>query len=243
VATEKDYLTALLKDVTVVDPQQAAVVFAIITEGLVQPLRSRLEHITNTEKGVVVLYKIRHWTLFYIEKIRFVGFFFDFFRFFQRPFSSKSFRSTICNAEFFENSLLQLLTESLEAIRAQYMFALRSLASNIGKKLDVPQEDLQPSQSLSSVLSLLRELIASHEFKHGSPDDMTTLVSAVLEPLLQMCNESASHVSPNTPTVTAVYLLNCLHVVKCSLFPADHGGPCSDLLDRQVCDSFAHRMK
>jgi hypothetical protein len=70
VATEKDYLSALLKDLAQLDVQQASIhVFAIITEGLVSPLRSRLEHITN-EKGVVALFKIRHWIVFYIDKIR-----------------------------------------------------------------------------------------------------------------------------------------------------------------------------
>ncbi|OQV14133.1 Conserved oligomeric Golgi complex subunit 6 [Hypsibius exemplaris] len=215
VATEKDYLSSLLKDLPAVDLQDATVrAFAVLTEGLVQPLRSRLEHITTTEKNVVVLYKVRHWTQFYIEKIR-----------------------TMISTTDFANSLLQLLTESLEAIRNHYIFALRNLASNIGKKLDVPHEDLQPSLSLTSILSLLRELIACHEFRNGNTEDMTTLTSVVLEPLLQMCNESASHVSPNTPIVTAVYLLNCLYVIKCALFPSDEQGrSCSELLDRQ-CDA------
>ena len=76
VATEKDYLASLLKDLTAVDPQTATVlVFATATEGLTQPLRSRLEHITGTEKNVVILYKIHHWTQFYIGKLQWVELF------------------------------------------------------------------------------------------------------------------------------------------------------------------------
>ena len=145
-----------------------------------------------------------------------------------------AFRAMISGAER-SNSLVDLLAETLEAVHNQYVFALHHLASNIGKKLDVPHENLEPSPSLTSILALLRELISCHEFQHGSADDMTVLVSAVLEPLLRMCNESASHVSPNTRTVTAVYLLNCLSLIKCALFPVDtHGSSCCDLLDQQV---------
>ena len=122
-----------------------------------------------------------------------------------------------------EKSLVLSLTSIIEAAFTRYLSVLRNLGAQISKKVDVPPENLEPAVALTSIVSLLRELTGSQEFIHSadgssSSENMSTLMSVVLEPLLRTCNQSASHVTPSTPTTMAVYLLNCLHMIRSALF-------------------------
>lgn len=71
VATERDYLMLMLKDVKpatqdFIIPR----VFSTLTEGLLPLLQTRLEHVVNAEENAVVLFRVHHWIKFYVEKIR-----------------------------------------------------------------------------------------------------------------------------------------------------------------------------
>ncbi|XP_055334711.1 conserved oligomeric Golgi complex subunit 6-like [Paramacrobiotus metropolitanus] len=218
VATEKDYWSSLTRNVPqAVADSQMCQVMNMITEGLVGALKSRIDRILQSSPSPVVLYKIRHWINFYIGKIR----------------------QSVKNDE---NALVKLLVESATAVHTHYIAGLKSLAAHIGKKIEVPSESLEPVQSLTSALTLLKEIIVCQQTLHADDreagQDADILIGIVLEPLLQMCNESASHVTPYSPSVSAVYLLNCLYLVQSTLFSGDRllGDPRSNLI-KQQCEA------
>lgn len=137
--------------------------------------------------------------------------------------------------------MLTLLTDLSSSFYNRYLVSLRNITQNMGTKIDVPSENLVPVASLTSVLTLLRELIICQKSLHGheenTNEEPVAVTVIVLEPLLQMCNETASHVLPNVPTSTATYLLNCLYLIRNTLFSGESQAgddPRSDLLNRQV---------
>lgn len=71
VATEKDYWNSLMRDPSdTLARDSGGHAFAVITDGIVNPLKVRFERVLSANHGPVVLYKIRHWINFYIQKIR-----------------------------------------------------------------------------------------------------------------------------------------------------------------------------
>lgn len=84
--------------------------------------------------------------------------------------------------------------------------------TNIG--LEPPQSDLIPPQSVGKLLNILKEILSVASMVESRQNDITKIVSCVLDPLLQSVTESASHL----PTVDmAVYMLNALYQMQTTL--------------------------
>uniref|UniRef100_A0A8C5E749 Conserved oligomeric Golgi complex subunit 6 n=1 Tax=Gouania willdenowi TaxID=441366 RepID=A0A8C5E749_GOUWI len=86
------------------------------------------------------------------------------------------------------------------------------------EQVELPPVDLGPTASLTQTLSLLREVLASHDSSVVPLDarqaDFAQVLSCILDPLLQLCTVSASNLGTAD---MATYMVNSLYVMKTTL--------------------------
>ncbi|XP_077014146.1 conserved oligomeric Golgi complex subunit 6 isoform X2 [Tamandua tetradactyla] len=193
-ASEKEHLEALLKQVATQGVEEnIQEVVGHITEGVCRPLKVRIEQVIVAEPGAVLLYKISNLLKFYHHTISgIVG-----------------------------NSATTLLTtvEEMHLLSKKIFFNSLSLhASKLMDKVELPPPDLGPSSALNQTLMLLREVLASHDSSVVPLDarqaDFVQVLSCVLDPLLQMCTVSASHLGSAD---MATFMVNSLCMMKTTL--------------------------
>ncbi|XP_021051298.1 conserved oligomeric Golgi complex subunit 6 [Mus pahari] len=193
-ASEKEHLEALLKHVTAQGVKEnIQEVVGHITEGVCRPLKVRIEQVILAEPGAVLLYKISNLLKFYHHTISgIVG-----------------------------NSAATLLTtiEEMHLLSKKIFFSSLSLHANkLMDKVELPPPDLGPSSALSQTLTLLRDILASHDSSVVPLDarqaDFVQVLSCVLDPLLQMCTVSASNLGTAD---MATFMVNSLYMMKTTL--------------------------
>ncbi|XP_068121136.1 conserved oligomeric Golgi complex subunit 6 [Hyperolius riggenbachi] len=193
-ASEKEHLETLLKQVTVPGVEDhIQEVVGHITEGVCRPLKVRIEQVIIAEPGAVLLYKISNLLKFY--------------------------HHTISGIVGTSASTLLTTIEEMHLLSKKIFFNSLSLhASKLMDKVELPPADLGPSSSLNQTLSLLREVLVSHDSSVVPLDarqaDFVQVLSCVLDPLLQMCTVSASNLGTAD---MATYMVNCLYVMKTTL--------------------------
>ncbi|XP_054852884.1 conserved oligomeric Golgi complex subunit 6 isoform X1 [Eublepharis macularius] len=193
-ASEKEHLEAMLKLVTAEGVEETMQeVVGHITEGVCRPLKVRIEQVIVAEPGAVLLYKISNLLKFY--------------------------HHTISN--IVGNSAAMLLTtiEEMHLLSKKIFFNSLGLhASKLMDKIELPPADLGPSSALNQTLSLLREILASHDSCVVPVDtrqaDFVQVLSCVLDPLLQICTVSASNLGSAD---MATFMVNSLHMMKTTL--------------------------
>ncbi|CAL9683822.1 unnamed protein product [Knipowitschia caucasica] len=193
-ASEKEHLEALLKQVTVpgVEENMQEVV-GHITEGVCRPLKVRIEQVIVAEPGAVLLYKLSNLLKFY--------------------------HHTICSIIGTSAASLLMTVDEMHILSKKMFFNSLSLhASRLMDKVELPPADLGPTGSLTQTLSLLREVLASHDSSVVPLDarqaDFAQVLSCILDPLLQLCTVSASNLGTAD---MATYMVNSLYVMKTSL--------------------------
>uniref|UniRef100_A0A3Q3VJS7 Conserved oligomeric Golgi complex subunit 6 n=1 Tax=Mola mola TaxID=94237 RepID=A0A3Q3VJS7_MOLML len=207
-ASEKEHLEALLKHVTqqgVEDSMQDVV--GHITEGVCRPLKVRIEQVIVAEPGAVLLYKLSNLLKFYHHTI-----------------SSIIGTSAV--------SLLITIEEMHILSKKMFFNSLSLHASRLMDKVELPPADLGPTASLTQTLSLLREVLASHDSSVVPLDARQAdfaqshcyiycytainccVLSCILDPLLQLCTVSASNLGTAD---MASYMVNSLYVMKTTL--------------------------
>lgn len=193
-ASEKEHLEALLKLVTTQGVEEnIQEVVGHITEGVCRPLKVRIEQVIVAEPGAVLLYKISNLLKFYHHTISgIVG-----------------------------NSATTLLTtiEEMHLLSKKIFFNSLSLhASKLMDKVELPPPDLGPSSALNQTLTLLREVLASHDSSVVPLDarqaDFVQVLSCILDPLLKMCTVSASNLGTAD---MATFMVNSLYMMKTTL--------------------------
>uniref|UniRef100_A0A4W3K231 Conserved oligomeric Golgi complex subunit 6 n=1 Tax=Callorhinchus milii TaxID=7868 RepID=A0A4W3K231_CALMI len=193
-ASEKEHLEALLKHVTmqgVEDNIQEVV--GHITEGVCRPLKVRIEQVIVAEPGAVLLYKVSNLLKFYHHTISgIVG-----------------------------NCAATLLTtiEEMHILSKKMFFNSLSLhASKLMDKVELPPADLGPTTALNHTLSLLREVLSSHDSSVVPLDarqaDFVQVLCCIMDPLLQLCTVSASNLDTAD---MATYMVNSLYMMKTTL--------------------------
>ncbi|KAG1932893.1 conserved oligomeric Golgi complex subunit 6 [Pimephales promelas] len=193
-ASEKEHLEALLKQVTVqgVEENMQEVV-GHITEGVCRPLKVRIEQVIIAEPGAVLLYKLSNLLKFYHHTI-----------------------SGIMGTSV--SSLLMTIDEMHMLSKKMFFNSLSLHASRLMDKVELPPPDLGPTASLTQTLSLLREVLASHDSSVLPLDarqaDFAQVLSCILDPLLQLCTVSASNLSTAD---MATYMVNSLYMMKTTL--------------------------
>ncbi|TWW76872.1 conserved oligomeric Golgi complex subunit 6 [Takifugu flavidus] len=193
-ASEREHLEALLKHVThhgVEDNMQEVV--GHVTEGVCRPLKVRIEQVIVADPGAVLLYKLSNLLKFYHHTI-----------------SSIIGTSAV--------SLLVAIEEMHILSKKMFFNSLSLHASRLMDKVELPPADLGPTGSLTQTLSLLREVLASHDSSVVPLDarqaDFAQVLSCILDPLLQLCTVSASNLGTAD---MACYMVNSLYVMKTTL--------------------------
>ncbi|KAM8854429.1 conserved oligomeric Golgi complex subunit 6 isoform 1-T1 [Synchiropus picturatus] len=193
-ASEKEHLEALLKQVTtpgVAEDMQELV--GHITEGVCRPLKVRIEQVIVAEPGAVLLYKLSNLLKFYHHTV-----------------------SSIIGTSV--ASLLMTVDEMHVLSKKMFFNSLSLHASRLMDKVELPPADLGPTASLTQTLSLLREVLASHDSSVVPLDarqaDFAQVLSCILDPLLQLCTVSASNLGTAD---MATYMVNSLYVMKTTL--------------------------
>ncbi|KAJ8256677.1 hypothetical protein COCON_G00188290 [Conger conger] len=193
-ASEKEHLEALLKQVTMqgVEENMQEVV-GHITEGVCRPLKVRIEQVIVAEPGAVLLYKLSNLLKFY--------------------------HHTISGIIGTGAASLLLTVEEMHVLSKKMFFNSLSLhASRLMDKVELPPPDLGPTASLTQTLSLLREVLTSHDSSMVPLDarqaDFAQVLSCILDPLLQLCTVSASNLGTAD---MATYMVNSLYMMKTTL--------------------------
>ncbi|XP_053729279.1 conserved oligomeric Golgi complex subunit 6 [Synchiropus splendidus] len=193
-ASEREHLEALLKQVTtpgVAEDMQELV--GHITEGVCRPLKVRIEQVIVAEPGAVLLYKLSNLLKFYHHTV-----------------------SSIIGTSV--ASLLMTVDEMHVLSKKMFFNSLSLHASRLMDKVELPPADLGPTASLTQTLSLLREVLASHDSSVVPLDarqaDFAQVLSCILDPLLQLCTVSASNLGTAD---MATYMVNSLYVMKTTL--------------------------
>uniref|UniRef100_A0A8C6UNX7 Conserved oligomeric Golgi complex subunit 6 n=1 Tax=Neogobius melanostomus TaxID=47308 RepID=A0A8C6UNX7_9GOBI len=193
-ASEKEHLEALLKQVTLqgVEENMQEVV-GHITEGVCRPFKVRIEQVIVAEPGAVLLYKLSNLLKFYHHTI-----------------------SSIIGTSV--ASLLMNVEEMHVLSKKMFFNSLSLHASRLMDKVELPPADLGPTASLTQTLSLLREVLVSHDSSVVPLDarqaDFAQVLSCILDPLLQLCTVSASNLGTAD---MATYMVNSLYVMKTTL--------------------------
>ncbi|XP_047451031.1 conserved oligomeric Golgi complex subunit 6 [Mugil cephalus] len=193
-ASEKEHLEALLKQVTLQGLEEnMQEVVGHITEGVCRPLKVRIEQVIVAEPGAVLLYKLSNLLKFYHHTI-----------------------SSIIGTSV---ASLLINIEEMHCLSKKMFFNSLSLhASKLMDKVELPPADLGPTASITQTLSLLREVLASHDSSVVPLDarqaDFAQVLSCILDPLLQLCTVSASNLGTAD---MATYMVNSLYVMKTTL--------------------------
>uniref|UniRef100_A0A665UMM3 Conserved oligomeric Golgi complex subunit 6 n=1 Tax=Echeneis naucrates TaxID=173247 RepID=A0A665UMM3_ECHNA len=190
-ASEKEHLEALLKQVTLSIISDSC---HILKLKMMQSHKNvRIEQVIVAEPGAVLLYKLSNLLKFYHHTI-----------------------SSIIGTSV---ASLLITMEEMHVLSKKMFFNSLSLhASRLMDKVELPPADLGPTASLTQTLSLLREVLASHDSSVVPLDarqaDFAQVLSCILDPLLQLCTVSASNLGTAD---MATYMVNSLYVMKTTL--------------------------
>uniref|UniRef100_A0A6I8QM46 Conserved oligomeric Golgi complex subunit 6 n=1 Tax=Xenopus tropicalis TaxID=8364 RepID=A0A6I8QM46_XENTR len=189
-ASEKEHLESLLKLVNIQGTvwRNVSVTGMSACHSLV-----RIEQVIIAEPGAVLLFKISNLLKFYHHTI-----------------------SAIVGTS--ASSLLTTIEEMHLLSKKIFFNSLSLHASKLLDKVELPPADLGPSSALNQTLTLLREVLVSHDSSVVPLDarqaDFVQVLSCVLDPLLQMCTVSASNLGTAD---MATYMVNCLYMMKTTL--------------------------
>ena len=192
--TESDNLKGLLKLVDRVEDQVRDDVMqnslCDVSEGVCRPLRSRVEQILLSESNCVVLYKLSNLIRFYCNTIESVV-------------PAKSL-------------LIETLKDLDEMAYKQFISVLQANVQQQTGNIAAGNggTDLDPSQSTSALLMLLRETLSSSSVLEEQQSQLDEIVDTVIVPLQQAIGSAGS----TLPTTDRdVYMLNSLYQIHTSL--------------------------
>jgi len=160
------------------------------TEGICRPLKQRVEQIVVSETGPVVLYRLTNLIRFYENTINLV-------------LRSTTSGLSVCMAELHKLSYSQFMS-SLQAAVANQLVRLETGTLT----------DLAPSHVTTSLLGLVRDLLAGHSVVDMAVDDLPVILSAVVDPLTNQLETTAAKLPSQD---YSVFLVNNLHQLRSSL--------------------------
>lgn len=156
-----------------------------IADGVCHTLRVRIDAVLNTVNDTIVLYSIANLIRFY--------------------------HNIITSMVKGGGQLEQCLVEVQQVSETFYLNSLTQQVRDIlGHHHNLQPADLASSPSVRKLLTMLKELMSVANMVEGRQQDITKIVSCVVDPLLQTVTEQASHL----PAIDmAVYFLNVLYEV------------------------------
>lgn len=154
-----------------------------IADGVPHTLRVRVDAVLNSVHDTIVLYSIANLIRFYYN--------------------------IITSMVKGKGQLEQCLMDVQQVSETFYLNSLTQQVRDIlNHHHDLQQADLAPPPSVRRLLTMLKELLSVANMVEGRQQDITKIVSCVVDPLLQTITEQASHL----PAIDmAVYFLNVLY--------------------------------
>ncbi|GLG95253.1 Conserved oligomeric Golgi complex subunit 6 [Gryllus bimaculatus] len=198
IPSEKENLLTLLKGCDKIDVlEQVQEALSNITEGVCHPMKVRIEHILASEMKPTVLYGITNLVRFYHQVIG-------------QVVSGGTLITTLEDLqELSQSTFLSVLELEVKQHLGVQVDGTTVSPSNL-----TPPTDLAPPPAIARLLGILKEVLAVANVAEGRAEDLTKVVSCVMNPLLQAVNESAARL----PSVDmAVYLLNCMYSMHTTL--------------------------
>ena len=162
-----------------------------VTEGVCRPLQSRVEQILVSEPSPVTLYQLTNIIRFY-----------------------QSTLSSVITSTTTTSGLTTTLAELSQLALTQFMSRLGSSVSGTLGRGEVLGGDLAPAPATSSLLQLVREVLASHSVVEDSKEDVPAILSCVCDPLTAQLEATAAKLPSQDG---AVFLINNLHQVRTML--------------------------
>ncbi|KAL9964607.1 hypothetical protein ACROYT_G028269 [Oculina patagonica] len=192
IASEKELLHSLLRNSSSSDQQVQKEILSHITEGVCRPFKVRVEQVIVSEPGAVMLFSLANILKFY---------------------------GTTIGSLIDEDAAVTVTILDMNALALKMFFnSLNCHASKLLEKIELPPPDLSPTESLKETMSLLRDVLTSHDASVIPLDarqaDYSRIISCLVDPLLQMCSMSASHLNASD---MAAYMINCIHQIQSTL--------------------------
>ncbi|KAL4421302.1 hypothetical protein ABPG75_010593 [Micractinium tetrahymenae] len=182
-----------------------------VFESICRPLKVRIEQVIMSSPPPLLCFRLSQLLAFYLQTVE---------------------------------GLLGAGSQLAEALRSSRAMALRTFQETLRQRGDKllrypppPPRDLAPPQQLVEGAQLLADLISSHEQSMeqqqqqpgaAGDDDFSAVLSAVADPLAEMCVRSSEALNPTAasrvdegahldPTDQRVYLVNCLFLLAAPL--------------------------
>ncbi|XP_057652792.1 conserved oligomeric Golgi complex subunit 6 [Diorhabda carinulata] len=182
IATEKQNLILLLKLCTKINAEEIiSDSLAVICEGVCQPLKMRVDKILNVPSPASVLYSVVNLLRYY--------------------------KKCICKIVN-KGAIFETLTELQENSEKCFLTSLQKQVDSKLVRVEAPPRDLSPTEAITNLLALLRDILSTANMSEGREMDMIKITQTVMDPLLSAVNEQASRLPP---TDMAVYMLNCMY--------------------------------
>jgi len=186
---EVENISQLMKLCDKIDKEKyEAKIMSGTTEGVCRPLKTRVEQILVSEPGAVTLYRLTNLIRFY--------------------------EGTISGVLRGPSGLGTTLAELQQLSYSQFMAMLQSSVTNHLTKVEGVVGDLSPSPATTSLLGLLRDVLAGHSVVDASQDDLPVILSCVADPLTHQLQQTAMALPSQDG---AVFLINNLHQLKTTL--------------------------
>ncbi|PSC76084.1 Conserved oligomeric Golgi complex subunit 6 [Micractinium conductrix] len=180
-----------------------------VFESICRPLKVRIEQVLMSSPPPLLCFRLAQLLAFYLETVE---------------------------------PLLGAGSQLADALRSSRAMAQRTFSETLRQRGDKllryppsPPRDLAPPQQLVEGAQLLADLISSyeqsmHQHLPGGPgsDDFSAVLSAVVDPLAEMCSRSSEALNPTAasrvdegahldPTDQRVFLVNCLFALAAPL--------------------------
>lgn len=192
IASEKELLHSLLRNSSSTDDNIQKEILSHITEGVCRPFKVRVEQVIVSEPGAVMLFSLANILKFY---------------------------GTTIGSLIDEDASVTVTILDMNALALKMFYnSLNCHASTLLEKIELPPPDLSPTESLRETMSLLRDVLTCHDASVIPLDarqaDYSRIISCLVDPLIQMCSMSASHLNASD---MAAYMINCIHQIQSTL--------------------------
>lgn len=192
IASEKELLHSLLRNSSSTDDNIQKEILSHITEGVCRPFKVRVEQVIVSEPGAVLLFSLANILKFY---------------------------GTTIGSLIDEDASVTVTILDMNALALKMFYnSLNCHASKLLEKIELPPPDLSPTESLRETMSLLRDVLTCHDASVIPLDarqaDYSRIISCLVDPLIQMCSMSASHLNASD---MAAYMINCIHQIQSTL--------------------------
>ena len=199
-----------------INENQLMKVLGLILEGTCRPFKVRLEQVLASNPGMVTFYKLATMLQFYA--------------------------STLKTVMKDGSSLIACILECREMAMRVFYESLTSNSNRLLANQEPPGLDLAPSELLSQSMLMLRELLNSHSSsligENEKLEEVAKILSSVIDPLLQMCEMSASALNVAD---RSIYMINCLYSVQTTLALYESASAEVEILGEKV-DSYAEKV-